>query len=65
MKSIAKHPKKNNLHFKIDFLINFTHSGVLGKTLLSSIPAKCSETPKELLEGSTENKKKAKKYVEK
>jgi hypothetical protein len=27
MKSIAKHPKKENLHFKIDFLINFTHSG--------------------------------------
>ena len=43
MKSIAKHPKKENLHFKIDFLINFTHSGVLGKTLLSSIPAKCSQ----------------------
>ena len=43
MKSIAKHPKKENLNFNIDFLINFTHSGVLGKTLLSSIPAKCSQ----------------------
>jgi hypothetical protein len=25
LESITKHPKKENLHFKVDFLINFTN----------------------------------------